>query len=98
MAFCAATTTKSSLDRFNRPPLHVDRPAKLRQLLLDVGERVGKCTAPNRAGGVLGEDAVALKNESLSFPRAFGFASVGDCFVLPGRGGLQWTLFNRMCC
>ena len=40
-------------------------------------------------GGVLGEDAVALKNESLSFPRAFGLASVGDCFVLPGWGGLQ---------
>lgn len=89
MAFCAATTTKSSLYRFNRPPLHVDRPAKLRQLLLDVGERVGKCTAPDRAGCVLGEDAVALKNESLSFPRAFGLASVGDCFVLPGWGGLQ---------
>jgi len=89
MAFCAATTTRSSLYRFNRPPLHVDRPAKLRQLLLDVGERVGKCTAPNRAGGVLGEDAVALKNESLPFPRAFGLASVGDCFVLPGWGGLQ---------
>jgi hypothetical protein len=47
---------------------------------------------------VLGEDAVALKNESLSFPRAFGLASVGDCFVLPGWGGLQRTLFNRLCC
>ena len=70
----------------------MDGPAELGELFLNIGQCIGQCGAPVRAGCALGEDAFALEFECLALPLALCLARVGDCFVLPGCCGLLLLL------
>jgi hypothetical protein len=73
--------------------LQVDRPAEFGEFFLDVGECVGQCGAPVRAGSALGKDALALEHEVLALSRALGLTRMGDGRVLSGCSGLRFLLF-----
>ena len=70
--------------------LQMNRPAKLGELFLDIGEGIFKRRAAVRARCPLGQDAFPLQLESLSLPLAIGGLSGIS------RGGWLWSSGLRL--
>ena len=75
----------------------MDGPAEFGEFFLNVGQCIGQCAAPMRAGGALRENAFALEYEILTLPLALGLVRMGDGFVLTGCCGLFLWSFYGFC-
>ena len=74
--------------------LEMDRPPKLRELLLDIGKCHGKCRSPVRTRSSLGENPFSLQLQGLPLTFSFGGLDIIVCGDRFWSGSLILLFFH----